>query len=217
MCSMTSSSSTSYLMCSMTTLSRTLYLMCSMTTSSSTSSFPSLMSSMSCKSKKPRKVRQKKKKKIGGGSCPPGKCLVFGGGKCPNLGVVNVRILGVVNVRLANNLTPWEAWKWSALSVTDNDHGHQASPAYSSIVSQLCVHITPAPSFHALCNRDPPRPLLQSVLIVQLTSSGWGLAQARHSCRMHRQEDSLQRPPQNRVFLVRPLCCSLPGLRRSRS
>ena len=32
--------------------------------------------------------------------------FVFGGGKCPNLGVVNVRILGVVNVRLANNLTP---------------------------------------------------------------------------------------------------------------
>ena len=30
----------------------------------------------------------------------------FGGGKCLNLGVVNVRILGVVNVRLANNLTP---------------------------------------------------------------------------------------------------------------
>ena len=30
----------------------------------------------------------------------------WGGGKCPNLGVVNVRILGVVNVRLANNLTP---------------------------------------------------------------------------------------------------------------
>ena len=83
------------------------YFMCSMTTSSSTSSFPSLMSSMSSKSKKPRKVRQKKKKKIGGGSCPPGKCLVFGGGKCPNLGVVNVRILGVVNVRLANNLTPF--------------------------------------------------------------------------------------------------------------
>ena len=90
-------------MCSMTTSSRTFYLMCSMTTSSSTSSFPSLMSSMSCKSKKPRKVRQKKKKKIGGGSCPPGKCLVFGGGKCPNLGVVNVRILGEVNVLLAND------------------------------------------------------------------------------------------------------------------
>merc|ERR1712240_401692 len=35
-------------------------------TSSSTSSFPSLMSSMSCKSKKPRKVHQKNKKEIGG-------------------------------------------------------------------------------------------------------------------------------------------------------
>ena len=45
-------------------------------------------------SKKPRKVRQKKKKKIGVGSCPPGKCTVFGGGKCPNLGVINVRIWG---------------------------------------------------------------------------------------------------------------------------
>ena len=32
--------------------------------------------------------------------------VFFGGGKCPNLGVVNVRISGVVNVRLANNLTP---------------------------------------------------------------------------------------------------------------
>ena len=32
--------------------------------------------------------------------------VFLGGGKCPNLGVVNVRILGVVNVRLANNLTP---------------------------------------------------------------------------------------------------------------
>ena len=29
--------------------------------------------------------------------------FVFGGGKCPNLGVVNVRILGVVNVLLAND------------------------------------------------------------------------------------------------------------------
>ena len=27
----------------------------------------------------------------------------FGGGKCPNLGGVNVRIWGVVNVRLAND------------------------------------------------------------------------------------------------------------------
>ena len=80
--------------------------MCSMTTLSSTCSFPSLMSSMSCKSKSPRKVRQKKRGKIGGGSCPPGKCTVFGGGKCQNLGVVNVRNLGVVNVRLANDLPP---------------------------------------------------------------------------------------------------------------
>ena len=38
------------------------------------SSFPSLMSSMSCNSKKTRKVCHKKKKKIGGGSCPPGSC-----------------------------------------------------------------------------------------------------------------------------------------------
>merc|ERR1711952_482685 len=53
---------------------------------------------MSFKWKKPRKVRQKKRKKIGGGSCPPGKCFFWGVG--------NVRILGVVNVRLANNLTP---------------------------------------------------------------------------------------------------------------
>ena len=29
--------------------------------------------------------------------------VFFGGGKCPNLGVVNVRILGVVNVLLAND------------------------------------------------------------------------------------------------------------------
>ena len=50
---------------------------------------------MSCNLKKPRKVRQKTRKKIGGGSCPPGKCTFFG--------VVNVRILGVVNVLLAND------------------------------------------------------------------------------------------------------------------
>ena len=37
-------------------------------------------------SKKPRKVRQKKKKKLGFGSCPPGKCTVWG--------LVNVRIWG---------------------------------------------------------------------------------------------------------------------------
>ena len=29
--------------------------------------------------------------------------FILGGGKCPNLGVVNVRILGVVNVLLAND------------------------------------------------------------------------------------------------------------------
>ena len=33
----------------------------------------------------------------------------FWGWECPNLGVVNVRILGVANVRLANNLTPIRA------------------------------------------------------------------------------------------------------------
>ena len=80
--SMTTMTTTSYLMCFMTTSSTTLYLMRSMTTSSSTFSFPSLMSSMSCKSKKPIIVRQKKEHKWGGGSCPPGKCTDFGGGKC---------------------------------------------------------------------------------------------------------------------------------------
>ena len=52
----------------------------------------------------------------------------FGGGKCPNLGVVNVRILGVVNVRLANNLTPCEKltlhsnliWQATALFKTNS-------------------------------------------------------------------------------------------------
>ena len=99
---MTTMITTSYLMCSMTTSSRTFYLMCSMNTSSSTSFFPSLMSSMSCKWKKPREMRQKKKKKIGGGRCPPGKCTVFGGGKYPNLRVAKVRIFGVVDILLAN-------------------------------------------------------------------------------------------------------------------
>ena len=56
------------------------FIIYSMTTSSSTSSFPSLMSSISCKSKKPRNVRQKKEEKIGGGSCPPGKCFFLGVG-----------------------------------------------------------------------------------------------------------------------------------------
>ena len=96
-------------MCSMTTLSRTLYLMCSMTTSSSTSSFPSLMSSMSCKSKKPKKCakkekkEKKEKKKNWGWQLSSWQKFFLGGWKCPNLGVVNVRILGVVNVLLAND------------------------------------------------------------------------------------------------------------------
>ena len=63
------------------------------------------MSSMSCKSKKPRKVRQKRRKKMGVAVVLLAN-VFFGGGKCPNFGVVNVGILGVVNVRLANNLTP---------------------------------------------------------------------------------------------------------------
>ena len=77
----------------------TSYLMCSMTTTSSTSSFQSLMSSMSCKSKKPGKVRQKK----WGWQLSSWQMFFFGGGKCPNFGMVNVRILGVVNVLLAND------------------------------------------------------------------------------------------------------------------
>ena len=68
----------------------------------SSTSFPSLMSSMSCKSKKPRKVRQKKKKNWGW-QLSSWQMFFLGGGKCPNLGVVNVRILGVVNVLLAND------------------------------------------------------------------------------------------------------------------
>merc|ERR1711963_81047 len=83
----------------------TYYLMCSMNTSSSTSSFPSLMSSMSCKSKKPKKCAKKKKekKKNWGWQLSSWQMFFLGGGKCPNLGVVNVRILGVVNVLLAND------------------------------------------------------------------------------------------------------------------
>ena len=50
-------------------------------------------------------MRQKKKKKLGVAVVLLANVFFWGGGKCPNLGVVNVRILGVVNVRLANNLT----------------------------------------------------------------------------------------------------------------
>ena len=35
----------------------------------------------------------------------------LGGGKCPNLGVVNVRILGVVNVLLANDSQSFESYR----------------------------------------------------------------------------------------------------------
>ena len=44
--------------------------------------------------------------------------FVFGGGKCPNLGVVNVRILGVVNVLLAND-------SQSTQRPIDQEHTHK--------------------------------------------------------------------------------------------
>ena len=53
-------------------------------------------------SRKKREKCARKRKKIGGGSCPPGKYMVFGGVKCPHLGSANVRILGVINVFLEN-------------------------------------------------------------------------------------------------------------------
>merc|ERR1712020_172420 len=88
-------------MCSMTSSSSTSYLMGSMTTSSSTSSFPSLMSSMSCR--KSQEKCAKKRKTNWGWQLSSWQMFFLGGGKCPNLGVVNVRILGVVNVLLAND------------------------------------------------------------------------------------------------------------------
>merc|ERR1711978_356143 len=69
-----------------------------MTTSSSTSSFPSLMSSMSCR--KSQEKCAKKRKTNWGWQLSSWQMFFLGGGKCPNLGVVNVRILGVV-------------WRWS--------------------------------------------------------------------------------------------------------
>ena len=48
-------------------------------------------------------MRQKKKKKLGVAVVLLANVFFGGGGKCPNLGVVNVRILGVVNVLLAND------------------------------------------------------------------------------------------------------------------
>ena len=40
--------------------------------------------------------------------------------------------------------------------------------------SVLSVHINHTSPFHALCNRDLPRPPMQIALTVQPTSSGWG-------------------------------------------
>ena len=134
---MTTMITTSYLMCSMTTSSRTFYLMCSMTTSSSTSSFPSLMSSMSCKSKKPRKMRQKKKTRNWGWQLSSWQMFFFGGGKCPNLGVVNVRILGVVNVLLANDSQSLLSGKLHYIHTT----GTRANKAkYLALFCKLYVH-----------------------------------------------------------------------------
>ena len=55
----------------------------------------------------------------------------FWGGKCPNLGVVNVRILGVVNVCLANDLPPT---KRSPLKLLEFSHGF--------IISYCGVHVS---------------------------------------------------------------------------
>ena len=55
------------------------------------------------KSKKPKKNAPKKEEKKLGVAVVLLANVFFGGGKCPNLGVVNVRILGVVNVLLAND------------------------------------------------------------------------------------------------------------------
>ena len=51
----------------------------------------------------------RKRKKRGVGSCPPGKCTVFGGGKCPNL--------GVVIVLLANDTQSREAQLYVSLNL----------------------------------------------------------------------------------------------------
>ena len=75
---------------------------------------------------KAKKNAPKKEKKIGGGSCPPGKCFFWGGGKCPNLGVVNVRNLGVVNVLLANDSQSNVCW------TRDNPHKMQNALRESS-------------------------------------------------------------------------------------
>ena len=45
----------------------------------------------------------------------------LGGGKCPNLGVVNVRILGVVNVLLANDSQSFELKEMESITHIDSD------------------------------------------------------------------------------------------------
>ena len=76
--------------------------------------------------------------------------------------------------------------------------------------SVLSVHINHTSPFHALCNRDLPRPPMQIALTVQPTSSGWGLAPARHSCQKPHQEGWWRRLPQSRGFHVRHRCCFHP-------
>ena len=63
-------------------------------------------------------MRQKKKKKFGGGSYPPGKCFFLGVGNVRILGVVNVRILGVVNVLQANDS---QSFREVSFQVKDGD------------------------------------------------------------------------------------------------
>ena len=49
----------------------------------------------------------------------------LGGGKCPNLGVVNVRILGVVNVLLANDSQSNDL-RFSSMVNKPNEYGDTA-------------------------------------------------------------------------------------------
>ena len=49
------------------------------------------------------KAKKSARKKNWGWQLSSWQMFFLGGGKCPNLGVVNVRILGVVNVLLAND------------------------------------------------------------------------------------------------------------------
>ena len=51
----------------------------------------------------------------------------FGGGKCPNLGVGNVRILGVVNVLLANDSQSIEGLRELMVRLTEQFFQHPVS------------------------------------------------------------------------------------------